>query len=81
MSNGTGRLTEYGTSDLGLASYLVVKGHPLTGLGGLPGGKRTFFFPGEAETDALTFFQDAAVPARKFFAAVKDLKALVLSLG
>jgi hypothetical protein len=70
---------EYGTHDLGLAAYLIVRGHPLTGLGGVAGGRRTFFFPGGAEADAPGFYQKAQVPAREFFQAVKDLKALALS--
>jgi hypothetical protein len=70
--------TEYQTTDLGLAAFLVTLRHPLTGLGGTGGGRRTFHFPAEARRDAAAYYQKALVPARDYFTAVRDLKALVL---
>ena len=72
------RATEYATTDLGLAAFLVVRGYPLTGLAGVAGARRIFLFPPEAAVEAAPFYRRATVPARDYFTAVRDLKALVL---
>jgi hypothetical protein len=71
------RATEYATTDLGLAAFLIVRGYPLTGLAGAPGGRRLFIFPPDAAGEGPAFYQKAMIPARDYFTAVRDLKALL----
>lgn len=71
------RATKYTTTDLGLAAFLIVRGYPLTGLAGVPGGRRVFLFPPGAAGEGPAFYQKATVPARDYFTAVRDLKALL----
>ena len=71
---------EYRTTDLGLAAFLVARGHPLMRLEGRCGDRRVFCFPTAAEGSAPLFHRDASVPARTFANAIRDLKALVRPL-
>jgi hypothetical protein len=76
-TNTPATATDYTTSDLGLAAFLIVRGYPLTDVGGAPGGRRTFHFPVSAHEEAGGFYRGAAVPARTYANALRDLKALV----
>jgi hypothetical protein len=69
--------TNFQTTDLSLAAFLLARGHRVIQLGGAAGGRRIFSFPTEASAEALEFFQHASVPARAFANALRDLKALI----
>jgi hypothetical protein len=71
----TTRKTDFETSDLSLAAFLVSRGHALLRVEGQ--GRKTFSFPVEAREQAEKFYQGATVPARAFANALKDLKALI----
>jgi len=71
---------EYRTADLGLAAFLVARGHPLARLDGRRGDRRVFCFDTRAEAAAPLFYRDDKVGARTFANALRDLKALVRPL-
>jgi len=64
------------TVDLGLASFLYALGHKIevTDLGR---DRRQFEFSPEAERDVDGYFKGQSIPARPFFSAIRDVKALV----
>ncbi len=72
---------EYSTSDLGLAAFLLALGHPLLDLRGSPGHPRSFVFPVAAAAAAPSYFAGATVEARKYAAAIRDLKGLIAQGG
>jgi hypothetical protein len=71
--------TEYETTDLNIAAFLLAQGHPLTRVEGPRGGQRTFVFPASGRGVASAYFSGASVPARPFANALRDLKALIYS--
>jgi hypothetical protein len=73
----TTNVTNFQTTDLGLAAYLVARGHALLGVQGENGGRRVFLFPPEAREEASGFYAGGTVPARQYANAVRDLKALI----
>ncbi len=75
MTTGTDPLFE--TSDLGQAAFLVALGTPLLATEPGDGRRRIFVFPPTARAAASRYFQNASVPARTFFSAIRDLKAMV----
>lgn len=70
---------EFTTTDLGVAAFLLAKGHALLRLGAAGGRRKVFCFPPGVRAVAATFYQDALVPARSFANAIRDLKAQVLA--
>ncbi len=69
--------TDFETADLGVASFLVAQGVPLLKVKPGDGRRRFFCFPPEAQAAASQYFQGALIPARAFFNAVRDLKAML----
>jgi hypothetical protein len=65
------------TTDLSLAAFLLSRGHALLHVGSVGGGRRVFSFPIAVRNEAQAFYQNAAVPARAFANALRDLKALI----
>jgi hypothetical protein len=64
------------TRDLPMAAFLVTIGHPLIACE--PSGAVLIFeFPAEAANDAPAYLQGGRVPAREFYAALRDLKSLI----
>jgi len=72
---------DYSTSDLGLAAFLLALGFPLLDLRGSPGRPRVFVFPVAAAANATRYFAGATVEARRYAAAIRDLKGLVAQAG
>ena len=73
----TAHTTEFQTSDLSLAAFLLSRGHALLNVGTVGGGRKVFHFPPDVHEEARTFYQNAPVPARAFANALRDLKALI----
>lgn len=73
----TAHTIDFQTSDLGLAAFLVSRGHALLGVERDHGARCTFRFPLEAREDGQAFYRNASVPARAFANALRDLKALI----
>ncbi len=73
----TAHTTDFQTSDLGLAAFLVSRGHALLDVGTVGGGRKVFHFAPEVHEEAKGFYQNAPVPARAFANALRDLKALI----
>ncbi len=75
MTKPTENLSEFQTSDLGIAAFLLAQGVPLLGV--LPGRewKSVFRFPASAQETAGAYWRGAVVPARVFFNAIHDLKS------
>ncbi len=71
---------EFQTHDLGQAGFLLTRGLPLLRILPGDGRRRVFCFPGSAREVAALYFQNAPVPARTFFNATRDLKAMVHEL-
>ena len=69
--------TDFETSDLSLAAFLLSRGHALLDVGTVGGGRKVFHFPPEVHEEARAFYQNAPVPARAFANALRDLKALI----
>src|SRR5262249_10573357 len=69
-------MTEFQTTDPGLAAFLVTRGHPLVQLTALLHQKPGCCFPPEARGDADRTFEEALVPARRFAATLNELWAL-----
>jgi hypothetical protein len=72
-------MTPHNTTSIPEAAFLMVKGHQLRGIQPSPhnASLRQFVFSGEAATDALAFHDDADVPAKRFYRAVNDLRAIL----
>jgi hypothetical protein len=68
---------QFETSDLGQAAFLIAQGTALLGI--LPGEsyRRRFCFAASARESAQGYFRNDAVPARAYFCAVRDLKAML----
>ena len=73
----TPECSQYSTTDLALAAFLVALGHPLLSVGGQEGHRRVFWFPQAANEVAETFYRNAHVPGRTFANALRDLKTLI----
>ncbi len=73
--------SEYSTSDLGLAAFLLALGHPLQDLRGSPGRPRTFVFPVAAAAAAPSYYAGATIEARRYASAIRDLKGLLAQGG
>ena len=73
----TPECSQYSTTDLALAAFLVALGHPLLSVGGQEGHRRVFCFPQGANEVAATFYRNAHVPGRAFANALRDLKAII----
>ena len=69
-------MTEFRTTDPGLAAFLVTRGHLLVRLTALPHQDPVFCFPPEARGDADRTFEKALVPARCFATTLSELWAL-----
>lgn len=67
-------MSDFRTSDLQLASYLVATEHSLRRLEGPP-GRRVFVFDGVSAADRFAYFQDTCrISPRRLFNAHRDLK-------
>ena len=66
----------YITTDLGCAAFPFALGHEPNISDAAPGRKQ-FQFPSEAAADAAGFYGNAPIPARLYFAALRDLKAML----
>ena len=64
------------TRDLPIAAFLVTIGYPLLAVEPI-GPNLIFQFPAQASRDAPGYLQGAQVPAREFYASLRDLKALI----
>jgi hypothetical protein len=71
------RVEDFQTTDLGLAAFLLSRGHALLRVDTVGAGRRVFSFPAEVRNETQAFYQNAAVPARTFANALRDLKALI----
>ncbi len=69
--------SEFQTSDLGLAAFLLARDFVLLGISDTGNRRRVFRFPAAAHAVAQGYYQNVQVPARTFFNAVRDLKAQV----
>ncbi len=67
----------YATPDLGQAAFLVALGHPLQGVEPVNDRRKRFVFPAAAQEAAERYYQNVPIPARAYFNAVRDLKALI----
>ncbi len=65
------------TTDLGQAALVMVRGFALLSIEPAEGRRMRFVFPTEAAEAAAAYYRGAAVPARAYFNAVRDLKALL----
>ncbi len=64
------------TTDIALAAYLITKGVQVLATH-RQSGRTAFCFPQSAREKAEGYFQDALVPARIYFNAVRDLRTLI----
>ncbi len=72
--------SEFSTSDINLASWLLATDHPLRRLNGPP-GRQTFIFGNVKPEDVTDFYSGAMVDARKVLGALRDLKGLLAQGG
>jgi len=70
-------MTDFETSDLALAAFLVARGHALNDVRGAQGGRRVFYFTREVQGDARAFYTGEVVGARAYANALRDLKTLI----
>ena len=68
--------SEFPTSDIHLAAYLLATDHPLRRLEGSP-GQKSFVFGNVTEADVQAFYAGAPSDARKVLNALRDLKGLL----
>jgi len=67
-------MTEYATTDLNVAAFLIARGWKLRRLDG-PRTSRSFVFEAAAKDDVQRFFLNELVGARDFASALKQLKS------
>ena len=71
-------MSEYRTTDLNLAAFLVARGHGLLRVTPMPGShQRAFCFAPGTKSEADEYYQGAQVGARTFANALRDLKARI----
>jgi hypothetical protein len=72
---------EYGTTDLGIAAFLLARDLPLLRVE--QGERVRFVFPGSAEETAVLFYQPGRnlVEARKFHMGLRELRGLARGEG
>jgi len=68
---------EYTTSDLNVGAYLICKGFPLLSVEGAKGSARrgVMYFQPQAREVAQEYFNGGMIPARKYTATLRELKA------
>jgi len=71
-------MQDFQTRDFPLAAFLMTLGFPLLGTESR-GNSLLFCFPPTAADAAPRYLQGEKVPARAFYAAVRDLKSLIHS--
>ena len=69
-------MKDFMTRDFPLAAFLRAKGYRLLATS-RQRNSLVFHFPAEATADALQYFNDSAIACRTFYAAIKELKALI----
>ncbi|MBI3014071.1 MAG: hypothetical protein HYY65_03165 [Candidatus Tectomicrobia bacterium] len=69
-------LSDFSTTDIHLAAYLLGTDHHLRRLNGPP-GRAVFVFEGVTEDDVSRFYAGAPSDARKVLGALRDLKGLL----
>jgi hypothetical protein len=68
---------EFCTADLGCAGFLIAHGVSLLGIQPSDGRRQIFRFPSTARNLARGYLRNDLVPARAYFCAVRDLKAML----
>jgi hypothetical protein len=68
--------SDFHTSDIHLAAYLLATDHPLRRLEGIP-GQKSFVFGNVIDADVQAFYAGAPSDARKVLNALRDLKGLL----
>lgn len=66
----------FATTDLAVSAYLLSRGHKLLSTS-RHNGRMTFHFPESVREEAEDYFQGAVTPARSFYHALRDLRALI----
>jgi hypothetical protein len=69
------KITGYATTDPNMAAFLMARGHLLREIRGAEW--RSFIFEAAAADDAPLFHQNAAIPARTFVRAQRDVRSLL----
>jgi len=72
--------TDFSTTDIHLAAYLLATDHPLRSLNGRP-GQRAFTFGNVTQEAVSGFYAGVKVDARKLLGAMRDLKGLLAQGG
>jgi hypothetical protein len=72
--------TDYSTTDINLAAYLLATDHQLLRLDGPP-RQRSFTFGSVTAEDVRRFYAGAPSDARKVLGALRDLKGLIVQGG
>ena len=71
-------MSDFQTRDFPLAAFLMTLGFPLLGTESR-GHNLIFCFPSNAADAAPRYLQGEKVPARAFYASIRDLKSLIHS--
>ena len=69
-------MQNFETRDFPVAAFLRTRGYRLLGTS-RQRNSLVFHFPASARADASLFLNDFAIPCRTFYAAIKELKALI----
>jgi len=72
------RENQFSTTDLGVSAFLMSRGYSMLSRS-RENGRLTFHFPEDANQVAEEYFKGASSPARSFYHALRDLRALIHS--
>lgn len=68
--------SDFSTTDINLAAFLLATDHPLRRLNGPP-GRQAFVFGNVTPEHVTGFYSGASVDAREVLGALRDLKGLL----